>query len=362
MYRHHGGRVARNVLDFSVPVNPLGPPKQLVELLKNSVEVDIDIILRYPDYEYEDLRKAIAEFYGIDRECVVPLNGAAEALYIVLAVYKPRNLIVVEPTFGDYRAASQVLGVPLVSVHYLENLDTFEFPLESLLTVSSNMVRDSVILLSNPNNPTGCFTELKHLEEVARTFKRSLLLVDEAFIDLSERSQENSLSLVEGYDNVIIVRSLTKSFSVPGLRIGFMYANYGLSRAFNLYRQPWNVNSLANYLFVKLLSEFRDEVRIFLESSRLFISSEKGKIASRLKKLGFYVYRSYAPFILVRSHSLSAEEINSKLMKYNIYVRDASSYTPLTKYFFRIAIKKEEENEYFINVMSKILGEGDEHS
>jgi len=362
MYRFHGGKSPKGALDFSVPTNPLGPPRLLVEILEDVVKNDIDIILSYPDYEYEDLRKAIAKFYDIDYKRVIPLNGSAEALYIALAVCKPRNLVVVEPTFGDYRAASHVLGIPLRSIHYIENADIFEFPLESLFSLPNEVAKGSLILLSNPNNPTGSFVELKRLEEIARTFKESFILIDEAFIELSEMFLESSIHLVEEYGNVIVTRSLTKSFSVPGLRIGFMYSSYELSRAFDLYRQPWNVNSLTNHLFVKLLDKFEGEMKRFLETSRRFIHNEKVRVTSRLRKLKLLVYRSYAPFLLVKSIRIPASKIIDELMKYNIYVRDASSYVPLTKHFFRIAIKKEEENDYLVNVLSKMLGGTDEHN
>ncbi|ADM27174.1 aminotransferase class I and II [Ignisphaera aggregans DSM 17230] len=357
MYRYHGGRVARDIIDFSVPINPLGPPKHVIDILRDVIENNVSIIAKYPDYEYNDLRKAIAEFYGVKSEYIVPLNGAAEALYIALAVYRPRNLIVIEPTFGDYRATSYALEIPLISIQYIENPDTFIFPLELLLSIPRDIARKSIILLSNPNNPTGCFISIKHIEEIVKTFRESLILIDEAFIDLSEKFQENTLHLVEEYDNIVVIRSLTKSFSVPGLRIGFMYVCDRFSNIFDLYRQPWNVNALANYLFIELFSRFGDDTRRFLEISRQYISSERSRIIQHLRRLGFTVYNSYAPYILVRSHRYSAEEINNMLLRYGIYVRDTSSYTPLTKYFFRVAIRGKHDNDYFIEIMNRVFGE-----
>jgi len=358
--RYHGGRVAENVLDFSVPVNPLGPPKHLIDILKRVIKDNVDTIIKYPDYEYSDLKKALAEFYNIKEQCIIPLNGAAEALYIVLAVYRPRNLIVVEPTFGDYREASYALGVRLTSIHYIENMDAFIFPLEPLLSISSNIARKSVILLSNPNNPTGSFIEVKYVREIAESFRESLIFVDEAFMDLSEKFRENTLHLVEEYDNIVVVRSLTKSFSVPGLRMGFMHVCGKLSRILDLYRQPWNVNSIANHVFIELLSRFRDDMKEFLETSRKYIVLERSRVTSHLKDMRFVVYRSYAPYLLVRSRRFTAEEINNMLLKYSIHVRDASSYTPLTKYFFRVAIRSKHDNDRFIEVMRKLFGDHNE--
>ncbi len=248
------------------------------------------------------------------------------------------------------------MEIPLISIQYIEGVDTFIFPLELLLSIPRDIARKSIILLSNPNNPTGCFIGIKYVEEIVRTFRESIILIDEAFIDLSERFQESSLHLVKEYDNIVVIRSLTKSFSVPGLRIGFMCISNRFSKIFDLYRQPWNVNALANHLFIELLSKFKDDVKKFLEISRQYISNERSRVTSHLRKLGFIVYNSHAPYILVRSRKFSAQEINDMLLRYGVYVRDASSYTPLTKYFFRVAIKSVNDNNYFIEIMNRIFG------
>ncbi len=353
MYRYHGGRAGGNVIDFSVPINPLGPPKQILEILRNVIN-NIDIITRYPDYEYRDLRNSIASFYGVKSENIVPLNGAAEALYIILAVYRPRNLIAIEPTFGDYRLASYALKIPLISIPYIERGNEFVFPMDIISSTPRDIAKNSVIILSNPNNPTGCTVEARRIREVAEMFRDSLIVVDEAFIDLSEKFYESCLHLVEEYSNIVVVRSLTKTFSVPGLRIGFMYSSY--SELFDLYRQPWNINMIADYIFTNVLRESGEDLKRFLEDSRRYISAERNRVAHSLRKLGFTVYNSHAPYILVRSYRYSAMEINNALMRYGICVRDASSYSPLTKYFFRIGIRNSDDNNHLIGVMDKLFG------
>ncbi len=354
--RYHGGRVAEGVIDFSVPLNPLGPPEQVLKIFSEIIKNNINIITRYPDYEYHDLRNSIANFYEIKSEGIIPLNGAAEALYILLTVYKPKNFIVIEPTFGDYRVASQALGIQLISIPYVEGAKEFTFPINDILTLSKDVVRNSMIFLSNPNNPTGYVVEVKYLREIAETFDESLVVVDEAFIDLSEKFQESCLNLVEELDNVVVIRSLTKTFSVPGLRIGFMYSSKMYSKLFDLYRQPWNVNIIADRLFTNLLSKFKDDMKKFLEMSRQYISIEKSRLTTFLRSLGFTVYDSYAPYILVKSSKVSATDLNEMLMKYGMYVRDASSFTPLTKYFFRVGVRSRDDNNRFIEVMNKLFG------
>jgi histidinol-phosphate aminotransferase len=339
--RQHGGRVPRGFLDFSAPSNPLGVPEFLREAIGEAVE--LGLYEDYPDYDYRDLREAVASFYGVEPEGVVPLNGAAEALSILLLCLKPRELVVAEPTFGEHRCLAGVAGINYVPVPYREAGDYFEFPLEGL--VDAARAGDApVVLLSNPNNPTGACAELSKLGELLSALQNSLVVVDEAFVELSTTCR-SALELADDYENLAILRSFTKSFGVRGLRVGFLYTSgRRLAQTLDACRQPWNVNSVASYAIAKVLRDRGRDAREYLRRSAEVVEVERAALTEGLTELGVVVYRSHAPFVLARHTRVSARESLRRLWSRGIAVRDASSFPYLTEYHVRISVRLREDN------------------
>ena len=264
MQRYHGGRVSSQVVDFSSPSNPLGPPPIVDEILLDSVRNRG--YTRYPDYEYKVFREAIAEFYNVDPGSLVPLNGSAEALQLLIPVLKPEVMVSLEPTFGDHRVQSYSAGVPLVTIPYVVRGSRYEIDPSVYCNLPGEFKAHSLVLLSNPNNPTGALTPKRVLEELLSCSKdNTVIVVDEAFSDFTGNG-ESLLGLDD--DRVIVLRSFTKIFSIQGLRVGFLYTgSRRMVRLLDSFRQPWNVNSLAVEVTVKLLKwdGLRDYLRATLE-------------------------------------------------------------------------------------------------
>jgi len=353
--RIHGGRTPPGItLDFSTPINPLGAPEAIHKLVEEAVK--LRIYTKYPDYEYQELRQAIASFYSIDEDRVIPLNGAAEGISLAIACLKPNVLVVFEPTFGDYRLEAHALGIPVISISYVERVDEYELNIygaEELGKVVRN--RKALVLLSNPNNPTGCYSELRLLKHLAEILENSVVLIDEAFIELCNEC-ESVLSLAKDYENVAILRSLTKTFSVPGLRIGFLYlGNEKVYEVLEACRQPWNINSLTSFVFSKALTEYASQLRKFVEDSRRVIAEERSFLVKSFRELGIKVYRSRAPFILVRHKRFTSRQVNEALTRFGIVVRDASTFTYLTPYHARVSVRLREDNRRLVETY-KVLG------
>lgn len=354
--RHHGGRAPEGFIDFSTPLNPLGAPVPLKKLLSESISREI--YSRYPDYEYRILRESIAEFYRLDYEGIIPLNGAAEAFYIAVLSLRPEYLIVFEPTFGDYRCLARALNIPMISVPYIESGDRYVISYEALENLKKIRNTRSLVLISDPNNPTGAILDNKVLEEVLENLRDSVILLDEAFQDLcSECEEGRGFKLAERYENLVIVRSLTKIFSVPGLRIGFLYtSNRSLAELFDDIRSPWNVNSIAENVFARFLREYSRDIRSFVELSRDTIVREVEYVSESLRRLGVKIYRSSTPYILVK-HGRTTKEISDLLMRRRIVIRDASVYPYLTPYHARISVRLRDENNILISAYEEVLRE-----
>ncbi|MCI4437780.1 MAG: histidinol-phosphate aminotransferase family protein [Ignisphaera sp.] len=353
--RIHGGRTPPGItLDFSTPINPLGAPEAIHKLVEEAVK--LRIYTKYPDYEYQELRQAIASFYSIDEDRVIPLNGAAEGISLAITCLKPDVLVVFEPTFGDYRQEAHALGIPIISISYIERVDECELNIygaEELGKVIRN--RKALVLLSNPNNPTGCYSELRLLKHLAEILENSVILIDEAFVELCNEC-ESALSLAKDYENAAVLRSLTKTFSVPGLRIGFLYlSNEKVHEVLEACRQPWNINSLTSFVFSKALTEHASQLRKFVEDSRRVIAEERSFLVKSFRELGIKVHRSRAPFILVRHKRFTSRQVNEALTRFGIVVRDASTFTYLTPYHARVSVRLREDNQRLIEAY-KVLG------
>jgi histidinol-phosphate aminotransferase len=354
VFRAHGGRAPEGVkYDFSVPVNPLGPPKTIERLIEEAVKTKV--YARYPDYEYLKLRHAIAEFYGIEAENIVVLNGAAEGLNLLISCLRPELLIVFEPTFGDYRYLAYMLKIPIISIPYRERKDEFELDFDVAEHLAKHIKNRALILLSNPNNPTGAYVSPNIIESLARIYENAVLIVDEAFVELCEDCS-SSQHLVKRCENVVVLRSFTKTFAIPGLRLGYLYThNKDVLEVVESCRQPWNVNSIATYVFSRALTHNASELREFIEHSKHVIAIEREFLTKRLSELGVIVYNSHAPYILLRHYEFTASKANEALTKLGIYIRDASTFPYLTPYHVRIAVKLRDENVRLIEAY-KVIG------
>ncbi|MFN4046713.1 MAG: pyridoxal phosphate-dependent aminotransferase, partial [Acidilobaceae archaeon] len=334
MLRAHGGRPPEGVLDFSSPINPLGPPKALVESIERMVRERVYV--KYPDYSYGKLKEAIAGYYNLNVENVMPLSGAAEGLSLLILALKPRYLITVEPAFGDHKIASRALGIPWVTVPYA--LEGLEYRLDPgmLCGLPGELRRDSLVILSNPNNPSGSLTPKNVMEELLSCLdKSSILVVDEAFSDFTGDSES---FLWSSLGDVVVLRSFTKILAMPGLRAGFMYTlNTRINALIDSVRQPWNVNIIVSEALRELLEEGNYLKQFTGETLRL-IESERSFLASNMRVLGFQVYNSKAPFLLVK-HSEPHPEFNSRLAARGVYVRDASSFAYLSPYHSRVSVR-----------------------
>ncbi|PWV37708.1 MAG: hypothetical protein DJ555_00895 [Desulfurococcaceae archaeon] len=343
--RIHGGRL-RVEKDFSVNINPLGPPRELLEILRTRCSPE-DIITRYPDYEYKDLKNAISSFYNVDPEKMVVLNGSSEGLSLLVLALKPTRIYSLEPTFGDHRIICKALGIECIALKYIEGEDEFIFSEDLLETACKD--RSSVIIMSNPNNPTGAYIDVKKLASIASRCKATMV-IDEAYAELCE---ECPIEPIDMPDNVVILRSLTKWLSIPGLRIGFMVLSKQLSRIIDSVRQPWNVNSIAECVVTDLLRSHGAAMRRFIRDSREYISIERKYLSQGLERLGFRAYRSHANYILTKT-AIDIDILLEELLKQGITVRDCRSFEGLDKGYIRVSIKKRKENEELLNTISRI--------
>ncbi len=353
MQRIHGGLrlgEGEGVLDFSSNLNPLGTPAEVESALRECVNLGAHKL--YPDPNYLGLREALSGFYGVPKENLVPTNGACEALNLVLTALKLMGyskLVLVVPTFADKELLSlaENLGYK-VYIHSLrETPEGFTLEVNTLRGKAGG--RGSVLLLSNPNNPTGSYTPSEVLHGIAEELN-VFLVIDGAYAEFLENNPPPPKA-----GNVAVIRTLTKVFSAPGLRLGSVISRSNrLLELVDTLRPTWNVGSLSECTYRKVLGD-RKRVRDFLVKTREVLRKWRNYMAGRLKEVGLKVYPSVVNYFLVKHEGIDAERLSRELFKAGFAVRRADTFIGLTPYFSRLSVREPREVDSLLEALRGVL-------
>ncbi len=345
--QHGGGvREAASILgaeplDFSANINPLGFPP-----LEDLVLRELAGIGHYPDNGYPGLRRAAAGFVGVDARNIVPGNGSSELirLFAEAVLEEGKLALIPTPTFGEYENQSLLAGGLIRKVQIGQ---------DGMPPLSEADLEDaSALFLCNPNNPTGWLLPAELVAELARRCEQceTFLLVDEAFIELSD-PQQSVAHLASEQEHLFVMRSLTKSFGIPGLRLGFGVTNPLFAQIMNRARIPWSIGSIAAAAGEYLLSCEEHLVR-----SRKVVAEELAWLTSALHSLGLQPLPSRVNFILVNigPSGQASDILAERTMAAGVLVRDCQSFG-LGKDYIRVAVRNRAENEQLIAALELAL-------
>lgn len=374
MSKIHGGNIFQfaheqliepyEVVDFSANINPLGPSQRGLDALN----AQLRYISHYPDATNDDVLNAIADTYGMDKHQIIVGNGAAELLYAICRLPGYTGAFVPAPGFSEYKEALEASKIPVRDIFYRPREDDngkpyFEVPYLALETFAAELKGQDgriIVFLGNPNNPDGTLLDKDHIRTVASMLKdaNSLLIIDESFIDFvgNDPLQDNEhsmRSLVNEFDNIIVVHSFTKFYAVPGLRIGAAFANETLITQLQQYIPSWSVNTLAQAYTKAALNDVD-----YIKRTKQELNDERAFMYNALDDIeGITVYPPSANFILfqVNQEGITANYINEELKKYNMIVRNCDSYVGLTNHWVRIAIKDHDTNIKLVDKLTNIL-------
>lgn len=374
MSKIHGGNIFQfaheqriepyEVVDFSANINPLGPSQRGLDALN----AQLRYISHYPDATNDDVLNAIADTYGMDKHQIIVGNGAAELLYAICRLPGYTGAFVPAPGFSEYKEALEASKIPVRDIFYRPREDDngkpyFEVPYLALETFAAELKGQDgriIVFLGNPNNPDGTLLDKDHIRTVASMLKdaNSLLVIDESFIDFvgNDPLQDNEhsiRSLVNEFDNIIVVHSFTKFYAVPGLRIGAAFTNETLITQLQQYIPSWSVNTLAQAYTKAALNDVD-----YIKRTKQELNEERAFMYNALDDIeGITVYPPSANFILfqVNQEGITANYINEELKKYNMIVRNCDSYVGLTNHWVRIAIKDHDTNIKLVDKLTNIL-------
>lgn len=384
----HGGDIygdAAVELDFSVNTNRLG----MSQAVRDAVMASAAAWEQYPDALCRKLRRAAAAFYEADgtpipEDWLVFGNGASDILYAVVSAIRPKQAILLAPGFSEYEQALRMCGCEIRWLH-LKDENGFSLEsareelyamlcdgsgdaskIDSVPTLSSKRenVWEKILILGNPNNPTGraiSATELERLAEVCRE-THTWLMLDECFQWFLDTRREGSFvgNLLNGVgDHVILLNALTKICSMAGLRLGYgIIPNAGLRECLEKFRQPWSVSAPAQAGGVAAFAELADHSEgNLLEWTVKFLQAERPRLAEKLEELGFIVYPSQTNYLLFRSPDEDSRDYKQGCLEHGILIRACENFEGLNRHYYRVAVRNRGENERLINILKEVQSE-----
>jgi len=355
----HGGQLrhiaarygipAEQLLDFSANINPAGPPSSVLTAIRRAVE-EPSILAMYPDVELVELRQAIAKYTGVQPKNIAVANGFVPLLEASLRSLKIKRCLLPVPSFSEYRNALQNANVSVTPYHLLDDEGFRYVPdaiLESLLKHSCD-----AILLANPQNPSGAICEadnMQRLIEMAAQHSITVLL-DEAFIDYSPTRSLTQRSIQEA--NVIVFRSVTKFFAIPGLRVAYAISKLSNVHAMNRFIAQWPITSFSSDAVCAALRDkaYAEESRLANDRRRLWLEQEfaQWEIAA---------YPSGANFLLLRFPAeVDVSLVWEKMIAdEQLVLRSCANFEGLAPGHLRIAVRSEPENERLIRGLEHVL-------
>ena len=354
----HGGNVyaasrelgisIERVADFSASINPLGPSPLALRAIR-----DGRLSLRhYPDPDCRALRSALAERWELSPDRFVIGNGSAELIHVLPRALKIQRAFVLGPTFSEYARAVELAGgkVEVVKARrsegYRPSLD------EALRRLRERNRRVDAVVLCHPNSPTGQACEVEEVLRLVRAAaKRSIwVIVDEAFVDYCP--DRSLLRYVPGQPGVVVLRSFTKFYALPGLRVGYAVGSKWAIETIQRHLPPWSVNVLAQNAAVASLAD-----RLHERRSLAFMERERSGLIKRLRSLpGVRVYPSVANFLLVElPPPVRASAIVAALRRRGLLIRDCSTVPGLTERTVRVAVRTVEDNARLVSLLSFLL-------
>lgn len=356
MLKGHGGDINRlcsryglnpdEIIDFSASINPLGCP----EAVRRAITERFDDIRNYPDSECSSLRKAIADKVSCNESNIIVGNGSNELFYLIPRALKPKQGILLQPTFSEFKDALSNANVEVVEIVN----DDGRFPIVNTNLSSLKHIADGMVFLCNPNNPTGQLTLKEDILELVNGNSNRLIVVDEAFMDFVDDDEKYSvIKEAPKIDNLIVVRSLTKFYGFPGLRLGYLVATESIVNNLMQYKEPWTVNT-----FAQIAGQVAINDDTFAINTREYVSREKTFLYDGLSRInGIRPFRPSVNFILVKIHNaeITSSQIQDFLIKDKIIIRDCSNFIGLSEKYFRVAVKTREENQKLLSALKLVM-------
>lgn len=338
------------ITSFAANVNPLGiSPK-----LRTSLSERIDAITGYPDREYTSLRKCIASYIDADMEHIIVGNGSTELISLFIQITHPKKAFILGPTYSEYEREISLNGG---SCHYYRLKEESDFKLEVTDLNQELSTGYDLLIICNPNNPTSTSIPNSDMRKILDTCKQKgiLCMVDETYVEFTEDMDRiTSVPLTEYYNNIIILRGISKFFAAPGLRLGYaVCGNMDLIKEVNKRKNPWTINTLA-----AIAGEIMFADEEYINETKTLIRNERIRICESLNNCkNVKVYPPTANFVMVKilKTGVTAADLFDAAIRKGFMIRDCSTFPFLDQTFIRFCFMSPEKNTELLNLLLDIL-------
>ncbi len=350
----HGGNV--NIIkncskedikyDFSVNLNPLGLSDSIDKFL---ISMPHNLVSDYPEVFANSAEMTIANYHNVKSENIVLGNGATEIFNMIIQAFKPKKVLCPSPTYSGYEEVCNNYNINITHENLYLNANNKE--------KFANSAKDyDLIFIGYPNNPTGNLISKEFIKTLISINENILFVIDESFMDFVADSANYSFINTNIHKNVIVVKSLTKFYSIAGVRLGYAYGHQNIISKLRKVSLPWSVNGIAQNITPLLFADKK-----YIENTISQTCELRSYLVDKLKKIKeIKIYKSEVNFLLceLRNIALSAKELQEKLLKeHNIFIRDCSNIIGLNNKFFRIAVKNKKTNIKLINALYSCFNE-----
>ncbi|MCW4030055.1 MAG: threonine-phosphate decarboxylase CobD [Candidatus Bathyarchaeota archaeon] len=338
------------VLEFSGPINYLGPPQKAIDAVKENAR----LIRYYPDPNPVEFKEQIASYVGegIDPENVLLGNGSIELIYMITEILPDKfKALVPIPSFSEYeKAALRVGGEP----QFLQLPQNFTLETEKIKQAITDDTK--ILCLCNPHSPSGTlYTKPQLLDLVEFCHKKDVIFsVDENYIEFDNNSLKNTLAgAVKDYENLFVIRSVTKFYGMAGIRFGYALAAETLIEKLETVRQPWSINGLASVVTLAALND-----KAFIDNTKATIAQNRAALAQALGEIkGLTVYPSVTNFLLIKiqDQKLNSTKLKEALAQEHILIRDCCTFMGMDDSYFRVTVRSAKDNQILVEKIKQAL-------
>lgn len=350
----HGGQAWKmeGIEDYSHNLNPFGPPEDLEDIVASAVKD----VWHYPDDNCSELKSTISKAFSIQEENVIIGAGSSEIIrnFPNAFLNSGDTAIMNRPSFAEYAQQCRVTGIE-ISYNELYDKDDFRIDAEKISNKLSKDVK--ALYICNPNNPTGRIESRKKILDIVKecSDKGILVFLDETLLELVPGHDDIScIKYARQYDNLVIAGSLTKSFAIPGIRVGYGFASAPLIDEMDKVRMTWNVGQIEQDVANILISERMDHVH----KAAAMMAKESKLMHKALEEVGFPIGKisdSFFYFCSLNELGIKCSEFQKLMLNEKIMVRDCSSFGERFDEYVRFSVKDKERNDVFVNAVERTI-------
>lgn len=335
-----------NIASFAANVNPLGSSKKFLD----HVDKHLTALHAYPDRDYQVLRSGISRYARVPTDYILVGSGATELISGVINSVNPGTVLMIEPTYSEYARKLSQKNIK-VSSYSLDQKQDFRVDMEDFLSLLKEGY--DLVMICNPNNPTGTALTAEELAQICHATKGTVL-VDETYVEFCENMDLISAAGIAKYHpNLCVLRGTSKFFSTPGLRLGYLICSgQALRDKIREGIDPWSVNSIAA---VSGACMFEDGE--FIKDTKDFVLQERRRLMEELKALPVHLYPTLSNFILIRieKEGIKSSDVFEHCIKQGLMIRDCESFKGLSNNHIRVCLNTKENNDRLIAALKEIL-------